>query len=36
MGRVAAIAHQKGNAKSARSPATVKVIQKTLRCMQLF
>ena len=36
MGSVAATAHQKGNAKSAMSPATVKVIQKILRCMELF
>jgi hypothetical protein len=29
-------AHQKGNAKSAIRPMIVKVIQKILRCMDLF
>jgi hypothetical protein len=33
---VATTAHQKGKTKSARRPAMVKVIQKTLRCMGLF
>ena len=36
MGRVAATAHQKGSAKSAMRPTIVKVIQKILRCMELF